>query len=238
MEFFDDTSEIDQHIQNLKGYIDSGDWDEVKSEVMAFVRVIKSELKSLPQGDFHILSGCKKISDILDIKRHLNVYGTEEFSKALLSLFRMQETLSWDQPFDDKDQVKQDFYTEVDQIQRYLEKIILIFAMPEKWGLEKKYEKSTKGLKKGAYTLKSLESLNACIIEILNEKGSDIKPKVIIDKLKKYTDDEPYRYKHFILKYDSESETFFQINDKTGKEDPKPLHQVYSYITRNKKKYK
>ncbi len=239
MEFFDDPSEIEDRIFCLKGYIDSGYWDEVELENKMYIRMIKNYLcknqdKNYP-SDFYLLSICENSGDILDTKRHLHGYDVKPFTQCLLSTYRIK-ILLWDTT--SCDDLKRDFQKEADRL-----KVNLQMAWKVIDSVDAPIGKQTKiNLKKGPYAGKSLKSLDACIIEILNEKGFDSKPKIIIDKIKTYTDDDPYQYKNFLLKFDPGlepgKEKIYELNDKTGIDKSIWLHQIYNYIKDIKKKYK
>lgn len=239
MEFFQDPSEIEDQIFCLKGYIDSGYWDEVELENKMYIRMIKNYLcknqdKNYP-SDFYLLSICENSGDILDTKRHLHGYDVKPFTQCLLSTYRIK-ILLWDTT--SCDDLKRDFQKEADRL-----KVNLQMAWKVIDSVDAPIGKQTKiNLKKGPYAGKSLKSLDACIIEILNEKGFDSKPKIIIDKIKTYTDDDPYQYKNFLLKFDPGlepgKEKIYELNDKTGIDKSIWLHQIYNYIKDIKKKYK
>lgn len=232
MEFFQDPSEIDDRMLNMNNYINSADWEEVKAEIFMFIRVIRNQLSKMQNENFHLLSECKEISDILDIKRHLTVYGAESFAQCLLALYSMKNALFLDQSFDDEEQVKQDLQREVDRLQRYLKESILIISIPEVWASEK----LKAGLKKGRKQMKGMISLYACIRDILREKGFDAKHSDICKKLKTYTDYDPYIYGDYELEWDSEAEKLYQTNSKTLKVRSCNMKKVYEYRKKIRKK--
>lgn len=231
MKFFDDPSEIDYRIIETKHYIDSADWEEVEAQVNVFIRVLKNQLQKTDNGVFHSLAQCDGVGDLLDIKRHINVFGAEEFRKCLLAVYSIKETLAWDRSFDNEKQMKQDFHKEVDRLQRHLKGATLIIMATEKWNLETKYEKSRKGLKKGPQSKKSLIAIEACIARILKESNFNVTNAQIIMKLKKYREfntkypnieENLFIYENLILTYDAEGDCFIQT-DETGKKTYRPV---------------
>ena len=196
---------------------------------------------------YYLLSECKDVGDVLDCERFqifrgsgvFPVYlaGSEEFAQCLRALYLMKRTLAWNSSFDDEKQMKQDFPKEVDRLQRYLEKAMLIILMPEAWA----GEKLKAGLKKGRKQPKELVSLRVCIIEIINEKGMSIESRdysAIFKKLRTYSDKHPFRYGNYKLIYDPEDEKIYQVDIDTEKERGVPIKRVYDYIDRIKQEYK
>ncbi|MCD4674541.1 MAG: hypothetical protein K8S18_00905 [Desulfobacula sp.] len=237
MEFFQDPSELDYHIiPIIREYIKAETWDLVEKEIDKYIDMIKNKLFKMHKEkeflNFDLLAGCESVSDVLHIRNHVkNVYGMESFNQCLISAYSIKETLLWGQPFEGNiDQLKKDFQKDVDRLQQYLKESILIISIPEIWATEK----IKLGLDKGRKQSKDLESLYACIKNI----GIELKQESIIRKIKTYTDDRPYHYKNFILKYDSQAEKIYQVDKKTGKQRDISIKRVYDYINRVKKNIK
>ena len=178
MEFFDDPSELDDHIIPLiRHYIDYGEWDLVENEIDQHIDIIKTQLskmhnnlvksKSLKKHKknippyYYLLSECKGVGDVLDSKRFqifrgsglFPVYlaGSEEFAQCLLACYRIKLTLSGAQPSnDDLNGIKE----QVDRLHRYLKESMLIIISSEKWGIEKKVGKLEKKVEKNEKGLK------------------------------------------------------------------------------------
>jgi hypothetical protein len=265
MEFFQDPNEFDDHIiRVLRHDIDYCEWNFVETEIDKHIDIVKSKLcdmhnklvkvrslKNIPPY-FYFLSECKSVSDVLDSKRHQIFHGpglfaeylsgSEEFAECLISLFSIKTLLSG-QPFDDEEQVKQEFHTNVDRFQRNLKELMLIFATPKAWSIDRSTAGLDKARPKGGK--KSLRSLTEAIREILENDGYDSKPANIFKKLKKYREynsqypsieENEFLYDGLILFWDPESNVFYEKLD-NGKGEPKKIIQntVYDYIRKIKK---
>lgn len=271
MEFFDDPSELEDHIIPLIRYhIDYGEWDLVENDIDQHIDIIKTQLlkmhnafvknKSLKKHKkeihpyYHLLSECKEIDDLLDVKRFEIFHGSglfseylsgsEEFRKCLLALYSMKATLGWEKSFDDEEQVKQDLQRDVDRLHQNLKDAMLIIISSEKWGVEREVEKNERGRKKGQDAPKHLVSLYVCIVEIINGKGGmrldSRKYSWIFKKIKTYTSDNLYRYKNFSLEYEPDDKRLYQTeydpddDKKIIKERNVSIDSVYGYIARMK----
>jgi len=229
--FFDDPSELDDHIiPIIREYINSGDWDLVLEEIEKHLSVLKAELLSLdkryPDHGFWLLVGCKTTSDVNHTRGIIKSDKGEAFRTCLMSLLGIRDTLLYGHGVDF---AKEGFLQDIEKYQIAIKEILLRDAMPQIW-------QKDKSLKQGRKQPKGLKSLQAFIQDLIVEYGQDITPLDIKKKIRKYTDDSPYLYQNFEMKYDPESETIYQVDQNTGQERKAGIKKIYDYLKRAKTK--
>jgi len=239
MRFIEEPSSLDYRlIPIIREYIDMQAWDLVLEEIEEiYLPMIKTQLLKMhrekPSLNFDVLAECESVSDVLHARDIVIVYGAEPFFECLLAAYKIEESLLLYQPFNDYDEIKEDFHNDVDRLQQYLKEALLVIMLPEIWA----NKKIKSGLVKGRKASKEMPSLNSCITEILLQNGFDTKPELVKRKIRTFTDERPYSHRNYIMKYDSESDKIYQVDEKSGRERSVSMKAIYAYMDRIKKKY-
>lgn len=233
MKFFDDPSELDDHIiPIIREYINSGDWDLVLEELEQHINILKTELARLdekhPDHGFWMLVGCENISDISHTRGLIRGDKGEAFRQCLSALFGIRDTILSGQPFIDTKQLQADFHKDVDDYGKSIKEILLRDTMPEIW-------KKRESLKKGPKTPKSLEALDAAIRYFL-EENEHITTAEITKKIKFRTKEKPIEYEipdgdDYFLYFDPEENRIVQTGA-DNKSKSVHIRQIDKYLKR------